>query len=829
MKLKFIYIFLLSLLIGETGEGYSNILTIDTVDPTIEVISSNDTEQFWGEEIITWLASDYGLTNTPIKIFFSYDNGTTYNDSTEFIMNSGHYNWTVPDGSFDSCKVKIFVVDEFGNTNYDESDSSFTIYNEFSIFSLLSPSSFTIDMTVFPFLEWEASFTRGIYDVWISESPMFNEELTQHHQTRNTYLYPPIDLKTNMTYFWKVSAEIGQDTIVADMGGADYWMFTTVPHTDFLHPMIDGEIQDHRTLIKENSPYYISQTPQTLAGKNLTIEPSVELLFDENTELVLGGNLVANGSEQDSIIFTGYNENNIWSGISFDDNSFIRDSLIVNENNEYILGNIINYVNIKNTSSILAENVEFYISNSSFNNLEGILVNIDSYLINNIFENGVSLDSSINMVNGGIYFENNVIQYVNGNGIFTLDNALFIDNTIQYCTGFGINGGNYFDNNQINNNGNFGINCSDTSQVINNSITDNGSYGLNGGITIYGNTISSNNGYAIHAGVNSAITNNTIENNIGYAIENGLLIDGNTITNNISCIKSDSLAVISNNIIENNTGFIIQNGKSIIGNSIINNTSLYESQEISEFNTSFDETSTQYPNSTGAVTYHSFNTNGYLYSENFTYALIEITVSGDYGSSNEYATVSIEGNNLGNVDPGCNSCTMSNPVVFSISSEDMIEYLEDGSINVTVDNSSYVSNYNNDYHTVRLGFHSTGSEIISEILDFDLINITNNEEVRNNIIENNIANKLLNLNSAFTIIDNNYINNNSSKLGLIEITADSIIIENNNILNNYKDSIYPGGPAITIQNTSLPSQIKNNNIINHVGGDYGGGIHACLL
>jgi len=784
VKIKFFSLFLLSLIIGETGENISNILTIDTVDPIVEVISPNGSELFWVEEIITWSATDFGFSQNPIIIYFSYDNGLSYNDSTEFILNNGSYNWTIPDNNFDSCRVKIIAIDEFGNTNYDKSDSSFTVSNEFSTFSLLSPSSFTIDMDIFPILEWDASFSRGIYDVWISESPMFNEELTHHYQTINTYLYPPIDLKTNMTYFWKISAEIGQDTVVADMGGADYWMFTTVPHTDFLHPMIDGEIQDHRTLIKENSPYYLSQTPHTLPGKNLTIEPGVELLFDENTELLLGGNLVANGSEQDSIKFTGYDENIMWTGIRFDDNSITRDSLIVNGNYEYISGNILNYVNIINTSSMLAEDVEFYISNSSFTNLEGILVNINSYLINNTFENGISVDSSVNMVNGGIYFDNNVFQNVNGNGIYTLDNAIFIDNLIQNCTGYGINGGHYFDNNQIINNGSYGINCSDSAQVLNNSISDNGGYGLNGGIAIYGNTISGNNGYAIHAGVNSAITNNTIENNIGYSIENGILIDGNTINNNIGGINAEINAEIINNQLNNNSGFGIINGNYINDNVINGHIAENEKLIISDYIINFQNN--QIENNTAQI-------------------IIDLQANINY--------------ELNEVD----SVLFDNNVILNNLSQNNLTQFVGGKIKIInnqIENNSNLQNYNG-----GSAIYIFNEDLVSVIENNSIINHDGNNdgggiyvddsdglEIKNNIINSNVVSGkgggIFVNNGLVSILENTITQNSASKGSAVYTAGPSTDIQNNIITNN-SDGYAVWGSPIEFSNNNIYSNISN--------------------
>ena len=95
MGMKKIILILLGSTLGfaDTGEGVSELVTLDTVDPTVQVLAPNGGEIYVNEEFIeiTWSASDFSFGDTPIKIYFSFDGGETYTDSTGFEENDGIY------------------------------------------------------------------------------------------------------------------------------------------------------------------------------------------------------------------------------------------------------------------------------------------------------------------------------------------------------------------------------------------------------------------------------------------------------------------------------------------------------------------------------------------------------------------------------------------------------------------------------------------------------------------------------------------------------------------------------------------------------------------
>tara|TARA_Y100000588_G_C13962722_1_gene799419 strand:+ start:89 stop:622 length:534 start_codon:yes stop_codon:yes gene_type:complete len=79
-------------------------------------------------------------------------------------------------------------------------------------------------------------------------------------------------------------------------------------------------------------------------------------------------------------------------------------------------------------------------------------------------------------------------------------------------------------------------------------------------------------------------------------------------------------------------------------------------------------------------------------------AELQVYIYGDFGSSNEYASVYINGDYLGDIGTEhtgyyCDSFSQT----FQINSSDLQNYLDDGEIFVNIDNSSSVSSYCGDY------------------------------------------------------------------------------------------------------------------------------------
>jgi len=81
---------------------------------------------------------------------------------------------------------------------------------------------------------------------------------------------------------------------------------------------VGGELTGSVTWTKEPSPYLITQTVGVKPGVTLTIEPGTEILFTSEQSLAVEGKLLANGTEEEPILFTRYKDGESWGSLIFD-------------------------------------------------------------------------------------------------------------------------------------------------------------------------------------------------------------------------------------------------------------------------------------------------------------------------------------------------------------------------------------------------------------------------------------------------------------------------------------------------------------------------------
>ena len=106
---------------------------------------------------------------------------------------------------------------------------------------------------------------------------------------------------------------------------------------------VSGNITEDTTWTLANSPYIVTGTIQVLENVKLTIEPGVEVKFDQDTGLNIGGELNAIGIESEMITFTSNQDvpnPGDWIGIKFTDDA--TDAQVDSQNN-YLSGSIIKY------------------------------------------------------------------------------------------------------------------------------------------------------------------------------------------------------------------------------------------------------------------------------------------------------------------------------------------------------------------------------------------------------------------------------------------------------------------------------------------------------
>ena len=75
------------------------------------------------------------------------------------------------------------------------------------------------------------------------------------------------------------------------------------PYTSATTPL-DGEISGHQVLSLVSSPYVVSQGVVVPIGSTLEVEPGVQVMFDPGVGLDVYGDLVANGTASQHIVFT---------------------------------------------------------------------------------------------------------------------------------------------------------------------------------------------------------------------------------------------------------------------------------------------------------------------------------------------------------------------------------------------------------------------------------------------------------------------------------------------------------------------------------------------
>lgn len=103
---------------------------IDVVPPTVQVLNPNGGELWYSGEVynITWNASDdVALASNPIYLYYSINNGSSWNLIASNLVNSGSYAWTLPHINSQYVKVRVSAYDSSTNLGSDESDAFFTI------------------------------------------------------------------------------------------------------------------------------------------------------------------------------------------------------------------------------------------------------------------------------------------------------------------------------------------------------------------------------------------------------------------------------------------------------------------------------------------------------------------------------------------------------------------------------------------------------------------------------------------------------------------------------------------------------------------------------
>ena len=351
-----------------------------------------------------------------------------------------------------------------------------------------------------------------------------------------------------------------------------------------------GVITQNTTWTKANSPYFISCNLAVDAGVTLTIEPGVTVIVDSLNKIIVDGELIVNGAEGDTIVFTNDGDDK-FDQIYFRSTGSGEFSYFKIENAQtgvYTENDTLNFSNGIIQSSTIGVNLSG--SGSTFNNItftkNSISINSNNSFIDVYFSSFVDNDICIktgtskqNII--GTSFVNNNYGVDLNQGDIEISNCTFSTNTYYaiklYFGSWG--GGAKISDNIINKNGS-GIESDNPPTIIsNNQIINNYGNGISGSyLNIIACNISGNSGNGIEAW-KSTVENNTISNNllngiystgdntIEYNSVYGNTLDGiigngnspvnyNDIFNNgDDGIETSALPTINNNNIYNNTGY----------------------------------------------------------------------------------------------------------------------------------------------------------------------------------------------------------------------------------------------------------------------------------
>ena len=188
---------------------------------------------------------------------------------------------------------------------------------------------------------------------------------------------------------------------------------------------------------KDNSPYFVNTNILVEEGKELTIDPGVIIQFTGNYYLKVTGTISAVGTKAEPIIFVQSGDNlNYWAGISIDSPT----PLSLSNTYTYASGNRLKNCMIIGASTPLTLNSATYVDSCTFTgngNYVRLAKSANSLLINNVFDDGIYIDSDWN---SSPIIANNIINRT----IYTnYSNATFKFNTLTNAY-FKIRGRDYF-------------------------------------------------------------------------------------------------------------------------------------------------------------------------------------------------------------------------------------------------------------------------------------------------------------------------------------------------------------------------------------------------
>lgn len=112
-----------------SGVTISPLVTLDTINPTVDLLSPNGGESWYIGEThdILWTASDSHISTLPVALDYKKLSSSLWTTIQSDLNNSGSYAWLLPSITSLQTQVRLSVKDAFGNTANDVSASPFSI------------------------------------------------------------------------------------------------------------------------------------------------------------------------------------------------------------------------------------------------------------------------------------------------------------------------------------------------------------------------------------------------------------------------------------------------------------------------------------------------------------------------------------------------------------------------------------------------------------------------------------------------------------------------------------------------------------------------------
>ncbi len=104
-------------------------IDIDFTPPKVTLLNFQGEEVVQGgsHQTLNWKAEDVNLSEKPVSLSFSLDNGTTWKDIARNVANTGSLEWEIPNKDSHSALVRLSVVDNMNNESSSQSKNVFTI------------------------------------------------------------------------------------------------------------------------------------------------------------------------------------------------------------------------------------------------------------------------------------------------------------------------------------------------------------------------------------------------------------------------------------------------------------------------------------------------------------------------------------------------------------------------------------------------------------------------------------------------------------------------------------------------------------------------------